>query len=71
MSFGLALMLGAGVFLAPWEMQTKLWFVVAIGGVLFVLPTICLMIFFSERLWYRLSGADNMVKELYKYDNVS
>ncbi|MGE0763523.1 MAG: hypothetical protein AB7N80_09625 [Bdellovibrionales bacterium] len=71
MSFGLALMVGAGVFLAPWELETKLWVAAVTGGVLFLMPLVTLLIIFSERVWYQASGADRMVKRVLDYDNAS
>ncbi len=63
-SFGLALMIGAAVFLAPFELNLKLWIVFAVGGFLFVLPILGISLLLSQRLWYRLSGAEKMVSEV-------
>ncbi len=62
--FGLALMIGAAIFLAPWELETKLWSIFGIGAGLFLLPLMTLMALLSERTWYRVSGADRMVGQV-------
>ncbi len=62
LSFGLAMMVGAGIFLFPLEIETKLWIVFSAGAVLFFLPLFVLLIAFSEKLWYRLSGAQKLVE---------
>jgi hypothetical protein len=62
--FGLALMIGAGVFLAPLELEVKLWAVFIFGAGLFFVPFVALMFLLSERIWYKASGADTMVKQI-------
>lgn len=71
MGFGLALMLGAAIFLSPLEMEIKLWSLVGIGAFLFFLPLFAMLIVFSEKVWYRASGADRMVKKVLDFENAS
>jgi hypothetical protein len=69
MCLGLAVMLAAGVFLSPWEMDQKLWAALGVGAFLFIIPAIVMMILFSQRLWYRVSGASKMVDKVLTSQN--
>lgn len=64
--FGLAMMVTAGVLLSPWEMEIKLWIVFGVGASLFLIPVLGLSFLLSQRLWYRASGAEDMVNDLLK-----
>lgn len=64
LGLGFAMMASASVFLSPWDLETKLWVIFGIGAGLFTLPFLVLAIIFSERLWYKVSGAERMVDEL-------
>lgn len=66
MCFGLVVMAGVGIYLAPLETETKLWMGFGMGAALFALPLIVLCIFLSERLWYKISGAERMVEQILK-----
>lgn len=61
---GLAMMIGAAVFLAQLTLEVKLWAVFGLGTALFLLPVLGLCILLSERVWYRASGADKLVREI-------
>lgn len=66
MIFGLVGAGIAGLWLAPWELETKLWILFGVSLAVFLVPMILLAIFFSERVWYRLSGAASLVASLEK-----
>ena len=53
-----------GVFLLPQETETKLWILFGVFFAFFILPLVSLLILFSERVWFRLSGAEKMVSDL-------
>ncbi|MBS1971312.1 MAG: hypothetical protein JSU04_13470 [Bdellovibrionales bacterium] len=53
-----------GVFLIPQDLEVRLWILLGVFGVFFLLPFVILLFIFSERVWYRLSGAEKMVAEL-------
>lgn len=53
-----------GVFLIPQELETRLWILLGIFGFFFLVPLIILLFAFSEKVWYRLSGAEKMVADL-------
>jgi hypothetical protein len=50
-----------GIWLLPVEdLKTKLWILFSTFGILFLIPLIIVMILFSERTWYKLSGLDKL-----------
>lgn len=53
-----------GVFLIPQDLEVRLWILLGIFGVLFLLPLCILLYAFSEKVWYRMSGAEKMVADL-------
>lgn len=53
-----------GVFLIPQELETRLWILFGVFGVFFLLPLCILLFAFSEKVWYRMSGAEKMVADL-------
>lgn len=63
-TFGLALMGGAAIFLTNWPLESKIQAIFILGGCLFALPFLGLLILFSERLWYKASGAQKMVNDI-------
>lgn len=63
MIFGFIGALVSGVLLLPEELNTRLWILFGVFAALFLLPLIGLLILFSERLWFRLSGAEEMMKK--------
>jgi hypothetical protein len=54
----------AAIFLLPQDMETKLWILLGVFFTLFILPLISLLIVFSEKFWFRASGAEKMVSDL-------
>lgn len=64
MIFGFLGMVITGVWLLPLEdVNAKLYILLGFFGVLFLVPLIGLSIFLSERFWFRLSGAEQMLKD--------
>lgn len=63
-AFGLALMLSAAMFLLPLDLEMKLWLVFGLGALLFFAPLIILLFLFSDRIWYRATGAEKMVNQV-------
>lgn len=55
-----------GVFLLPQDTETKLWILLSVFLLFFTLPFISLLILFSEKVWFRASGAEKMVSDLNK-----
>jgi len=53
-----------GVFLLPQDLEVRLWILFGVFATFFVLPLIILLVVFSERVWYKMSGAEKMVSEL-------
>jgi hypothetical protein len=52
-----------GIWLLPYELETKLYVLLGTFGFLFLLPAIGLMFVFSERLWFEASGAKKLMEE--------
>lgn len=53
-----------GVFLIPQDLEVRLWILLGVFGVFFLLPLFVLMYVFSEKVWFKLSGAEKMVADL-------
>lgn len=53
-----------GVFLIPQDLEVRLWILLGVFGFFFLLPLIVLLFVFSEKVWYKLSGAEKMVTDL-------
>ena len=53
-----------GVFLLPLEnITSKLWLLFTLFMVFFTVPLVGLLVFFSEKTWLRLSGANTLLQE--------
>lgn len=52
-----------GVFLTIEDQHTRLMILLGVFGTLFIVPFIGVAALFSEKLWYRASGAEKMVEE--------
>jgi hypothetical protein len=50
------------IWLWPTDTETKLFTLLGIFGACFLIPLIALLFFFSERLWFKASGADQLLK---------
>lgn len=61
---GFAIMVAAGMFLLPLEFVQKMWILFGIGSVMFFVPVIALCYLLSQKLWYKASGAEQMVNDL-------
>ncbi len=60
---GLFMALGAAVYLLPWSLEAKAYLVLGVGAALFLLPLGFLFYALSERVWYKASGAEEMVEK--------
>lgn len=63
LSVGLILMVGAAIWLAPWDAQLKLWLCLGAGAVFFFLPLGILLLIFSEKVWFEATGAKRMAEQ--------
>lgn len=54
----------SGVWLLDLDTQTKLWILFGTSATLFLLPACLLIYAFSERVWFRASGAEQIVRDL-------
>lgn len=52
------------IMLLPQDLELRLWILFGVFGTFLVLPMICLMMLFSEKVWYQASGAEKMVNDL-------
>ena len=50
-----------GVFLCPTDTETKLWILFGVFGTMFVLASGLLAVLLSDRVWYKVSGAREMM----------
>lgn len=66
MLVGLVGALVVGVFLLPQDLETKLWILLGVFLLFFILPFVTLLILFSEKIWFQASGAEQMVSNLNK-----
>ncbi len=52
-----------GVWMIPIDdTQVKLWIILGIFAAMFLIPILFLLIFFSEKHWYQISGAQEFVR---------
>ncbi len=64
MIIGLVGALVSGVFLNPnLDIQTKLWILFSVFLLLFFIPCVGLLFFFSERRWLKISGAEKLLTD--------
>ncbi len=62
MIFGMIGMIVFGVWLWPTQdLELKLWVLFGISSFLFLLPVAGLLFAFSDRVWFKLSGAQKLV----------
>ncbi|MBX7230558.1 MAG: hypothetical protein K1X29_00600 [Bdellovibrionales bacterium] len=64
MGLGFITALGALIFLSPWSLETKLWFMAGLGFFLFLIPLILFSYIFSNKHWYELSGVKNITNSM-------
>lgn len=50
------------IWLYPTDLDSKLWILLFLFSLLFLIPLIGLIIFFSESTWLRLSAAEKLLK---------
>jgi len=53
-----------GVLLLPHDQNTKLLILFGVFAFSFGVPFVCLLVLFSEKIWFQVSGAEKMVKDL-------
>jgi hypothetical protein len=46
------------------DTQVKLYYLLSFFGFLFFIPAIAFMYLFSDKIWYRVSGAEKILKEI-------
>jgi len=63
LTLGFVILCGALLWMAPWDQQIKIYAAIGLGAILFFAPLTLLMIGLSQRIWYRTSGAKNMVDD--------
>lgn len=64
MIFGFLGAVVTSIWLLPHDVNTKLYFLLSFFAVIFILPFVALCFALSERLWFRLSGAEKILKEI-------
>jgi len=52
------------IWLLPQDTNTKLFVLLGFFAFLFIIPFIALCFMLSERLWFRFSGAEKLIKEV-------
>jgi len=62
--WGICGSIGAGVFLLPYDLETKIWILFCISLGLFFIPALILIYVLSEKVWYKASGAEKVVASL-------
>lgn len=64
MFFGFIGLVVTGVWLWPTDdLHLKLWVLFGVFSFLFLVPALGLFFIFSDRMWFRLSGAKKMLEE--------
>ncbi len=63
MILGLVGTLVTAVWLYPSDLETKVWILLGLFLTLFIIPGLGLMLFFSERTWLKISGAEKIISE--------
>lgn len=64
MIFGFLGSVVTAVWLLPQDIDTKLYILLGFFAFMFVIPFIAICFFLSERMWFRLSGAEKLLKEV-------
>lgn len=60
-AFSFACMIGFGLWLLPWELETKLWVGFSLSTVGFIVPFLACAYLFQEKIWYKVSQAEQWV----------
>lgn len=64
MVFGFLGAVVTAIWLLPQDSNTKLLILLGFFAFLFIIPFVALCYFLSERLWFRISGAEKLLKEI-------
>ena len=67
--FGFVGVITVGVLLLPQDTDFKLWLLFGIFSALFVIPAFILSVALSEKVWFRISGAEKMMSDLTSYES--
>ena len=54
--------IATGVWLLPQESEIKLWILFGVFAFFFVIPFAALLFVFSDRVWFEMSGARDLVE---------
>ena len=55
--------IATGVWLIPQETETKLWILFGVFAFLFVIPFVGILFALSDRVWFEMSGARELVEK--------
>lgn len=64
--FSFLAMITIGLWLLPWELETKLWVGFGLASITFVIPFAFCIYLFQEKLWYKVSQAEKMIEKIDK-----
>ena len=57
-------MITIGLWLLPWEIETKLWIGFGLASFTFVIPCAICIYLFQEKLWFKVSQAEQMIDKI-------
>ena len=63
-AFSFACMIGFGLWLLPWELETKLWVGFGLSATGFIVPILICAFVFQEKIWYKVSQADQWIDKI-------
>ena len=64
MIFGFLGVVVTMIWLLPQDTNTKLYILLCFFGFIFLIPLMAVCFVLSERLWFRLSGVEKLLKEI-------
>ncbi|AZZ38137.1 hypothetical protein CIK05_15450 [Bdellovibrio sp. qaytius] len=64
MIFGFLGTVATAIWLMPQDTNTKLYYLLGFFAFIFTVPFVALCFIFSEKLWFRISGAEKLLKEV-------
>lgn len=63
-AFSFLAMITIGLWLLPWELETKLWIGFGLASTTFVVPFAVCLYLFQEKVWYKVSQAEQMIDKV-------